>query len=331
MQQPLYFTDAFQDETFTEEQAAEALAEQLLAELPDFPTMYDLPSEYVGEPGLPDEFHGLQSHLLSLTLKLSGYQSSETFTANDLNLYYDLAHPLWYKRPDWFLAAGVSRLYEGKVSRDSYVVWQEKVNPTIVVELLSPGTEGDDLGRFAIANKKRSSTLKQHQKTPQKARKGNSPHPPSKFEVYEEILKVPYYIVFNKRGNQLRYFRQTQGRYQEQSVAASNPRLWIPELDLGLALWQGNFRGITQSWLRWCDENGILIPTEAEAARKEAQLAQAKAQLAQTEAQLAQQQRAQAEAQVQQTVRNLLALAMPIEQVAQVTGLSVEAIETMTI
>ncbi|MFM7577511.1 MAG: Uma2 family endonuclease, partial [Microcystaceae cyanobacterium] len=28
------------------------------------PTMYDLPSEAVGEPGVPDEFHLLQPRLL---------------------------------------------------------------------------------------------------------------------------------------------------------------------------------------------------------------------------------------------------------------------------
>ena len=34
------------------------------------PTMYDLPSEDLEEPGLPDEFHDLQPQLLSATLRL---------------------------------------------------------------------------------------------------------------------------------------------------------------------------------------------------------------------------------------------------------------------
>ena len=89
------------------------------------PTMYDLPSENPEEPGLPDEFHDLQPQLLSRTLRLSGYTRENCFTASDLNLYYDVNHPLWYKRPDWFLAIDVPRSYEGKELPWSYVIWQE--------------------------------------------------------------------------------------------------------------------------------------------------------------------------------------------------------------
>src|SRR6476661_10907479 len=66
------------------------------------PTMYDLPSENPEEPGLPDEFHELQPQLLRLTFRPPGYPASEIFTASDLNLYYDVRHSQWYKRPDWF-------------------------------------------------------------------------------------------------------------------------------------------------------------------------------------------------------------------------------------
>ena len=76
------------------------------------PTMYDLPSEDPEEPGLPDEFHDLQPQLLSRTLSLSGYSRENCFTASDLNLYYNVRHPLWHKRPDWFLVVDVPRLYE---------------------------------------------------------------------------------------------------------------------------------------------------------------------------------------------------------------------------
>ena len=44
------------------------------------PDMYDLPSEEVGEPGLPDEFHDLQPQLLSRTLTLKHYAAAEWFT-----------------------------------------------------------------------------------------------------------------------------------------------------------------------------------------------------------------------------------------------------------
>lgn len=112
------------------------------------PTMYDLPSEDPEEPGLPDEFHDLQPQLLSRTLSLMGYSRENCFTASDLNLYYNVRHPLWHKHPDWFLVLDVPRLYEQRDLRRSYVLWQEGNPPTVVVEFLSPGTEAEDLGRF---------------------------------------------------------------------------------------------------------------------------------------------------------------------------------------
>ena len=265
---------------------------KLLAALPTLPTMDDLPSEDPEEPGLPDEYHDLQPQLLSRTLRLSRYSSQELYTASDLNLYYDLDHPLWHKRPDWFVAVGVPRLYEGKRDRASYVMWQEKVSPAVIVELLSPGTESEDLGRFA----------------PRPTLEPPSPNTPAKFQVYEQILKVPHYVVFNRRDSSLRYFRLSGGAYQEQRVAETNPRIWIPELAIGLAIWQGVFEGLPQDWLRWCDADGMLLPTDTEAAL---------------------QREAEAQQQLRQTVLNLLAFGMAIEQVAQITGLSVSEVRAI--
>jgi Uma2 family endonuclease len=84
------------------------------------PTMYDLPSEDPEEPG--DEFHDLQPQLLSATLRLTDVSSNRIFTGTDLNLYYDPQHVLWHKRPDWFVAIGVPRLYAESDLRLSYVV-----------------------------------------------------------------------------------------------------------------------------------------------------------------------------------------------------------------
>ena len=74
------------------------------------PTMYDLPSEDPEEPGLPDEFHALQPQLLRDTFNPPDYPTDQIFVGTDLNLYYDVRHPNWYKRPDWFAVVGVPRL-----------------------------------------------------------------------------------------------------------------------------------------------------------------------------------------------------------------------------
>jgi Uma2 family endonuclease len=116
------------------------------------PTMYDLPSEYVDDAGLPDEFHLLQPRLLTDTFSPPNYPSDQVFVASDLNLYYDTRNPLWYKRPDWFAVVGVSRLYEQRELRLSYVMWQEtpvenerKRADKLAAKLRELGINPDDL------------------------------------------------------------------------------------------------------------------------------------------------------------------------------------------
>ena len=150
----------------------------------NLPTMYDLPSEEVGDPGGQDEFHILQPELLRLTFRPPNYKEENVFVASDFNLYYDVRHTGWYKRPDWFAVLGVSRLYEERDLRLSYVTWQEQVNPLLVVELLSPGTEREDLGQTPL-----TSTL---------VGGNEGGQPPNKWTVYEQILRIPYYFVFNR-------------------------------------------------------------------------------------------------------------------------------------
>lgn len=256
------------------------------------PTMYDLPSEDPEEPGLPDEFHDLQPQLLSATLRLVDYSRDRVFTGSDLNLYYDVHHPLWHKRPDWFLALGVSRLYEGIDLRSSYVIWQEGTSPFVVVELLSPGTEKEDLGQNA--------------ELPSASETGQpeSETPPRKWDVYEKILRVPYYVVFSRYTNQMRVFQLVGSDYQEQPIDPDRPRFWFNGLKLGLGLWHGEFDGITRSWLRWYDAQDNWLLTDAERVE-------------------------QAEAQLRQTALNLLQSGMSIEQVAQLTGFSEERLQNI--
>ena len=265
------------------------------------PTMYDLPSEDPNEPGLPGEFHALQPQLLSATLSLNGYGSDDYFTGMDLNLYYHVRHPLWYKRPDWFLALGVPRLYDGEDMRLSYVVWQENASPFVVIELLSPGTEAEDLGR--------------HSPPPDQ--------PPSKWQVYERILRVPYYFLFDRYENQFRGFSLNHGSYQPLEII--NQKLWLPELDIGLGVWHGPYQGVTRNWLRWYEGNDEWAPTPEELADQEYQRADQERQRAEQERQRAE----QAERQVSQIVQNLAQAGMSLEDIVTMTGLSPNQVQSL--
>jgi Uma2 family endonuclease len=214
------------------------------------PTMYELPSEEIGEPGMPDEYHAHQDALLSETFQPSAFVPDNFYSAIDLHLYYDPNNTGWYKRPDWFGVIGVPRLYAGHDLRLSYVMWQERIIPLIVVELLSPGTEKEDLGQTTRA----------------------AHEPPTKWEVYERILQVPYYAVFSREADELRFFKLGDAGYTE--VNGHGGRCWLPEAGLGLGLWYGSYHGCERLWLRWYDAQDDWIPTLDESLEQERQRAE---------------------------------------------------------
>lgn len=95
-----------------------------------------------------------------------------------------------------------------------------------MIEFLSPGTQAEDLGRFY-----------QPEKTAGEAAIASEPNgtapspaieterPPNKLAVYERYLRVPHYVVYNRKNVQLRYFQLVGSRYQEQGLNESAPQL----------------------------------------------------------------------------------------------------------
>ncbi|MBE9220272.1 Uma2 family endonuclease [Dolichospermum flos-aquae] len=235
------------------------------------PTMYDLPSENPEEPGLPDEFHDFQPQLLRETCQSPIYPREEMFIGTDLNLYYDGRHYSWYKRPDWFLVLGVAASEKQEDMRLSYVVWQEVVAPFLIVELLSPGTEAEDLGQ----------TLRSANK------------PPTKWQAYEQYLRSPYYVIFDRYENRLRVFQLRGTKYQ--AVELVEPKFWFPELELGVGVWSGKYQDTEGLWLRWYNQDGDWIPTFAESAEQEKQRAEQEKQRAEQEKQRAEQEKQRAD------------------------------------
>jgi hypothetical protein len=62
----------------------------------------------------------------------------------------------------------------------------------------------------------------------------------------------------------------------------------LPDLGLSLTLWRGVFEGKEDTWLRWCDAEGQVIPTgEERAASAEKRAADAEAEVERLRAELA--------------------------------------------
>jgi Uma2 family endonuclease len=75
---------------------------------------------------------------------------------------------------------------------------------------------------------------------------------------------VPYYAIYDPEHHlseeTLRTFELSGGAYRPVP-----PGPW-PTVGLGLRLWPGTFEGHQDTWLRWCDADGKIVPTAEERA-----------------------------------------------------------------
>jgi len=196
------------------------------------PTHLDLPFEDKSVPR--DFFEHEQARLLTNCVRLWLDQRRPGFDCvigQDNYIYWDITTPptLGAKAPDWFLVPGVPRLLDG-IFRNSYVLWNEHIVPSIVMEFISetPGGEWD--------------------KTPRTG----------KFWVYEQGIKAPHYAIWDPWRNQLEAYDLAQGHYQP---AQPNERghYAIESLGLEYGLWQGVWNQTSRLWLRFWDSQGQLL------------------------------------------------------------------------
>ena len=87
--------------------------------------------------------------------------------------------------------------------------------------------------------------------------------------MYEQILRIPYYIVLDRYTNQLRAFHLVGGHYQPMEIV--DQRVMISEWKVSIGGWQGTHRSLQRPWLRWCDAENKLILTAEERAERLAQ------------------------------------------------------------
>jgi Uma2 family endonuclease len=214
------------------------------------PTEDELPYD----DGVPmeSEQHLLQMNLLIETLRLYWKERPLGYVGGNMGVYFHLeqAERPEYKAPDFFAVVdGVKRL------RKSWVVWQERLGPDVVIELLSDSTRTVDKGK-----KKR---------------------------VYQDELRVPEYFWYDPLSGELAGFRLVAGRYRPIEPDAQG-RLRSERLELLLSCVEGTrFQGVEATWLRWMTAEGQRLPTEHEIAEHERQRAeQAEARARQLEEEL---------------------------------------------
>jgi Uma2 family endonuclease len=162
--------------------------------------------------------------------------------------------------PDWFYVGNVPALLDGQIRR-SYVLWRELMAPLIALEFASgDGAEERDSTPLSFSN---SETVIK----------------PGKFWVYERIIRVPYYGIYEITTGRLSVYHLRDLTYQK---IEPNDRGHYPISPLGveLGLWQGSYQNQEQLWLRWWDNEGNLLLTgheRADLAEYRADLAEQKA------------------------------------------------------
>jgi len=203
----------------------------------------DLPYDD-GEP-MESQDHRNQMYLL-VELFTRAIGRSDVFVGGNQALYYSAlqAKKNDFKAPDVFVVLDTI----DNPDRLSWVVWEEDGRtPNVVIELLSPSTEANDRG--------------------------------PKRRIYERVLKVPDYFVYDPIDFRFEGWRLVEGVYQPLEED-EHGRLPCRELGIRLGRWVGPYLTRTRTWLRLFDAEGKLLPTyaEAEAARAHAESERAHAE-----------------------------------------------------
>jgi Uma2 family endonuclease len=211
--------------------------------------------------------------------------------------------------PDWFYVPNVPPKLDGQIRR-SYVLWREHLAPLIALEFASG--EGEE----------------ERDRTPLSVARAGEVTKPGKFWVYERIMRIPYYGIYEINNGKLEVYRLIDGFYQN---LTPNERGHYPIAPLGveLGLWYGSYQNQTQQWLRWWDAQGNLLLIGDERAELERQRSEQERQRAEQERQRAEQERQRAESEQQarrDAIPRLLTMGLSVEQVAEALGLPVEEV-----
>ena len=207
-----------------------------------------------------------QQRLLVSSLYSSAWRAEPFLAEANVGIYHTITQPAVV--PDVFVSLDVQVPADwwDKPNR-CYLMWNFGKPPEIVLEIVS-NRVGNELA--------------------------------DKLRIYAQ-MRVGYYVVYDparQLGDQPLYVYELRGlHYTEQAEP------WLEQVDLGLTLWQGEFEGRPETWLRWCDASGALLLTGDEKAEQEHQRAEQEHQRAEQEHQRAEQEHQRAEQERQRAER----------------------------
>lgn len=176
--------------------------------------------------------------------------------------------------PDWFYIPNVPPTIDGY--RRSYVLWREHFAPLIALEFAS-GNGDEERDRTPLAVAADGTTTK-----------------PGKFWVYERIIRIPYYGIYEIKTGNLEVYHLIDFVYRR-IEANERGHYPIPLLDVELGLWQGSYQNQEMLWLRWWDSQGNLLLIGSEQVEIERAMVEQERQINEQERQRTEQERQRAE------------------------------------
>lgn len=142
--------------------------------------------------------------------------------------------------PDWFYVPHVPARPETGSYRRSYVLWRELISPLIALEFAS-GDGSEERDQTPLSRNLDGTTTR-----------------PGKFWVYEQIIRIAYYGIFEMGSNRFEFYQLMGSQYQQLSPNQRG-HYPIPEMEVELGLWQGSYLAQERLWLRWWDLEGNLV------------------------------------------------------------------------
>lgn len=147
----------------------------------------------------------------------------------NVGLFFALHQPPMV--PDVLLSLDVRPRPDLRQKRNrTYLIWEFGKAPDVVIEVVSNRTR----------------------------------HEEEKIVRYAD-LGIPYYAIYDPEGHLSRRPLRVYQHHGKRYVEMLDPSV-LPDVGLGLVLWEGEYEDYHATWLRWCDAEGRLLETGAESA-----------------------------------------------------------------
>jgi hypothetical protein len=216
-------------------------------------------------------FSEIQQRLFIDPLHNNQWTERDFWASANVGIYYAVDKPPIV--PDMFLSFDVKKPKDWFEKKNKcYFTWLVGKVPELVAEIVSNkiGNEGKD-----------------------------------KMKIYAQ-MGVKYYILLDPylhlSTESLNVFELNMGKYEKIEVENS----YMPEIQLGIMIWEGLFEQEKAPWARWCNKEGNLLYTGGERTLQEKERAEQEKERAEQEKERAEQEKERAE-QEKQRADKLLA------------------------